>query len=91
MQPNRADIGVASGKVLRGWIKQHKEQSGESYIALSRKIGMDDNYIASYVRRSASQWSMPKHPTLGYLLNALGKSHDDFDAEIRQRLHQAGL
>lgn len=67
----------AIGSKLRNLIKQNKENTGRTYRHLSNAIGMDDNYVASYLSAPVNKWTIPKHPTLERLLLELGVQMND--------------
>lgn len=79
------------GIVLREKIRGHQVSTGQSYIKLSKKIGRDGNYLASYMVRDPAEWAIPKYPTMDLLLSEIGlKSGDLIQAASKRSRAAAG-
>ncbi len=67
------EIGEKLRAEIRKWLRNERVSARE----LSRRIGRDPNYVTSYLGRPADKWSVPKHPTLPNLLQAIGINEHD--------------
>ena len=77
MQAQKKDHLTRLGTTLRQLILANAKESGRTYRHLSKSIGMEANYIASYLSVPVEKWAVPKPPTFGALLREIGITEDD--------------
>lgn len=76
----RMKLGIA----LRQVILEKTRDIGRSYRHLARAVGMEPNYISSYLNVSAENWALPKHPTYGALLSELEITEEFLEAKAKE-------
>lgn len=77
---------VAQGIVLREQVQDWLTANKVKKRQLSRDIGCKPNYLQCYLSRDAQAWSVPKAPTFGRLLSAIGLSQEDLEFLARQKM-----